>query len=57
MARENPEDLEYELKAERNEQLTRIADALEAIWHHLSRGHIPTKAYVAHQKRKAKGSG
>ena len=57
MARENPEDLEYELKAERNEQLTRIADGLEALWHFVSRGSLSPKAYVAHQKRKAKGGG
>ena len=57
MARENPEDLEYELKSERNEQLTRIADALEAIWYLVSRGHATPSAYIFHQKRKAKGEG
>lgn len=57
MSNPSPEDLEYELKVERNEQLTRIADGLEAIWHYLSRGHVSPKAYVAHQKRKAKGGG
>jgi hypothetical protein len=55
MARENPDDIDFELKAERNDQLTRIADALEAIWHHLSRGNAPPKAYIAHQKSKAEG--
>ncbi len=50
------EEIEYELKVERNDALGRIADTLEALWYHVSRNHIPPRAYIEHMRKKGKKS-
>jgi len=47
------DEIEYELKVERNDALGRIADTLEALWYHLSRNHVPPRAYIEHMRKKA----